>query len=369
MTKATETILEIDLNALSNNYKYLTSKLKNNTKFMAVVKAYAYGSDSVAIAKELVDLGADYFAVAYPIEGVTLRDAAIQTPILVLHPLPVNFDVIVNRCLEPSIYSFKILDEFIAYAEKTNQNNYPIHLKFNTGLNRLGFTEDEISLISKKLAATKSVKVKSAFSHLGASEDLLEKEFSLKQINTFKSISEKLTAELGYKPLLHCANTSGIINYPEAHFDMVRSGIGLYGFGNDKVENKNFKPIATLKTVISQIHTVKKGESIGYNRGIIVEKTAQSATLPLGHADGIPRSYGKGKGWVVINGKKAPIHGNVCMDMIMVDVTDIECEEGDEAIVFGSTNTAEDLSAAINSIPYELLTAISQRIKRVICRK
>lgn len=368
MPKATETLLEIDLNALDNNYRYLTSKLKTGTKFMAVVKAYAYGSDAVIIAQELVNLGVDYFAVAYPIEGETLRNAAIETPILVLHPLPVNFDTIVNRCLEPSIYSFKILSEFIAYAEKNNQKNYPIHLKFNTGLNRLGFTENDISLIVEKLKTTSCVKVKSAFSHLGASEDLNEKEFTLKQINTFKSISEELISQLGYKPLLHCANTSGIINYPEAHFNMVRSGIGLYGFGNDKEENKNFKPVATLKTVISQIHTVKKGESVGYNRGIIANKTMLSATLPLGHADGIPRSYGKGKGWVIINGKKAPIHGNVCMDMIMVDVTDIVCEEGDEAIVFGATNTAEDLSAAINSISYELLTAISQRVKRVVCR-
>ncbi|MCB0464779.1 MAG: alanine racemase [Aequorivita sp.] len=368
MPKATETLLEIDLNALDNNYRYLTSKLKSETKVLAVVKAFGYGSDSVAIAKELVELDVDYLAVAYPNEGETLRNAKIETPILVLHPLPINFEVIVNHCLEPSIYSRKMLEYFIAFAEEKKQTNYPIHLKFNTGLNRLGFIKSDIDFIVEKLSKTKSVKVKSLFSHLAASEDLKLKEFTLGQIEGFRKISEELTVKLGYKPLLHCANTSGIINYPEAHFDMVRTGIGLYGFGNDPSENKHLKPVGTLKTVISQIHTVKKSESVGYNRGFIAEKTTRSATLPIGHADGIPRSYGKGKGWVTINGEKAHILGNVCMDMIMVDVTGIDCDEGDEAIIFGPSATADELSAAINSISYELITAVSQRVKRIICR-
>ena len=369
MPKATETLLEIDLNALDHNYRYITSKVEPGTKILAVVKAFGYGSDSVVIAKELADLGADYFAVAYANEGETLRTASIETPILVLHTLPTNFEVIVNRCLEPSIYSRKMLEEFIAFVEEKKQKNYPIHLKFNTGLNRLGFVEGDVSFIAEVLSKTESVKVKSAFSHLAASEDLKEKEFTLGQIENFRKISEELISKLGYKPLLHCANTSGIINYPQAHFDMVRTGIGLYGFGNDKEENKKLKPVGTLKTVISQIHKIEKGESVGYNRGFIAEKTTLSATLPIGHADGIPRSYGKGKGWVTINGEKAPILGNVCMDMIMVDVTTIDCEEGDEAIVFGPSATADVLSAAINSISYELITAISQRVKRVVCRK
>lgn len=369
MPKANETLLEIDLNALDDNYRYITSKIKSGTKIMAVVKAYAYGSDSVAIAKELISLGVDYFAVAYPSEGANLRDANIKSPILVLHPLPVNFEVIVNRYLEPAIYSLRMLERFIAFAENGEQQDFPIHLKFNTGLNRLGFIESDISAITEMLSKTKSVKVKSAFSHLAASDDLNQKDFTLKQIETFRRISEELIFKLGYKPLLHCANTSGILNYPEAHFDMVRSGIGLYGFGNNKEENKHLKPVGTLKTELSQIHTVQPGESVGYNRGFIAEKLTRSATLPIGHADGIPRSLGKGKGWVTVAGKKAPILGNVCMDMIMVDVTGIDCEEGDEAIVFGTSITAEELSAAANSIPYELITGISQRVKRVICRK
>ncbi len=368
MPKATETVLEIDLNALANNYRYLTSKLKPKTKVMAVVKAFAYGSDSVVIAKELKTLGVDYLAVAYAKEGETLRNAAIETPILVLHPLPINFELIVNRCLEPSIYSIKMLREFISFAEEKKQKDYPIHLKFNTGLNRLGFIESDVSAIVEMLAKTNSVKVKSVFSHLAASEDLKLKDFTLNQINLFRNISDTLVSKLGYKPYLHCANTSGIINYPEAHFNMVRSGIGLYGFGNDPEENKHLKPVATLKTVISQIHQVENGESVGYNRGFIADKPTKSATLPIGHADGIPRSYGKGKGWVSINGKKAYILGNVCMDMIMVDVTNIACEEGDEAIVFGPSATAEDLAAAINSISYELITAVSQRVKRLVVK-
>src|SRR5690554_4611935 len=369
MQKAQETVLEIDLNALDNNYRYLSSKLKPETKILGVVKAFGYGSDSVTIAKELVELGIDYFAVAYTGEGETLRNENIKTPIIVLHPLPVNFDVIINRCLEPSIYSPKMLEEFIKFAESRGQQNYPIHLKIDTGLKRLGFENDELNFIIEKLSKTSSVKVKSIFSHLAASEDLSEKEFTSRQIADFKIVSEELISRLGYRPMLHCANTSGIINYPEAHFDMVRSGIGLNGFGNDPEENKHLKPISTLKTVISQIHTVEKGESIGYNRSFMATEKTRSATLPIGHADGIPRSYGKGKGWVLINGKKAPILGNVCMDMIMVDITNIDCEEGDEAIVFGTSSTAEELSAAINSISYELISAISQRVKRVICRK
>ncbi len=248
------------------------------------------------LQKNLWNLGVDYFAVAYAYEGETLRNAKIETPILVLHPLPIHFEVILNRCMEPSIYSRKMLEGFITFAEENKQTNYPIHLKFNTGMNRLGFTESDVPYIVEILSKTKSVKVKSAFSHLAASEDLKEKKFTLNQIKGFKKISEVLISKLGYTPMFHCTNTSGIMNFPEAHFDMVRTGIGLYGFGNDPEENKHLKPVGTLKTIITQIHKVEKGESVGYNRGFIAEKTTLSATLAIGHADGIPRSYGNGKG-------------------------------------------------------------------------
>lgn len=364
MIKAQETVLEINLKALQHNYEYLKSTLQKDTKFLAVVKAFAYGSDANEIANHLQSLGADYFAVAYINEGVALRNAGITKPILVLHPQPINFKILIEHCLEPSLYNAKILKEFISVASNEKQIEYPIHIKFNTGLNRLGFSHNDINFIQNTLEQTKTVKVKSIFSHLAASEDLNEKEFTLNQIENFKTIAEKLTKAIGYNPLLHICNTSGILNYPEAHLNMVRSGIGLYGFGNSEKENKNLKPIASLKTVISQIHTIEKGESVGYNRAYKGGAIQKTATLPIGHADGIGRIYGKGNGFVTINGKQAPIIGNVCMDMIMVNITNIDCQEGDEVIIFDTNTTAETLAETANTISYELITSISQRVKR-----
>lgn len=366
MPKAQQTVLEIDLKALKHNFDYLKSKLNSNTKFMAVVKAFAYGSDACEIANYLQNIGADYFAVAYTNEGVALRNAGITQPILVLHPQTVNFKDLIYNCLEPNLYNAKILNEFIAVASQENQTNYPVHIKFNTGLNRLGFSETDVDDIVSKLNATKSVKVASIFSHLAASEDLNEKAFTLNQIHSFKTISDKMINTLGYTPMLHMCNTSGVLNYPEAHFDMVRCGIGLYGFGTPiTIGTESLKPISTLKTVISQIHHIEKGESVGYNRAFKSDSFQKTATLPIGHADGIGRQYGNGKGFVTINGKKATIIGNVCMDMIMVNITNVDCKEGDEVIIFGKNPTAETLASAVNTISYELITAISQRIKRV----
>lgn len=369
MSKVFETTLEIRLNALGHNYRYLSSKLKKDVKFMAVVKAYGYGNDAAEIAKELKRLGVDYFAVAYAKEGIALRDYGIKSSVLVLHPLPVNFEDMIDRCLEPSLYNVEVLNEFIKAAEAKKQIDYPVHIKFNTGLNRLGFWENDVDHIVMKLNESKAIKAKSIFSHLAASEDLLENAFTLNQIETFRGISKNMIESLGYRPMLHMCNTSGILNYPEAHLDMVRSGIGLYGFGNSDKENKNFKPIASLKSIISQIHHIEKGETVGYNRAFksdpnILEQ--KIATIPIGHADGISRAYGNEKGWVVINNKKAPIVGNVCMDMIMVNITDIDCSEGDEVLIFGEHPSANELAETIGSIPYELITAVSQRIKRVV---
>ena len=366
MPKAQQTVLEINLKALEHNLNHLKNKLQPNTKFMAVVKAFAYGSAPCEIAHYLEHLNIDYFAVAYINEGVALRASGINTPILVLHPQTVNFDQLIEHRLEPALYNNKILDEFLAVASDKQLNAYPVHLKFNTGRNRLGFSEEHVANVATKLNSNSHVTVKSMFSHLAASEDLTEKPFSINQIERFKNISKTLINALGYKPMLHMCNTSGILNYPEAHFDMVRSGIGLYGYGNSPKENKNLKPIATLKTVISQIHHIDKGKSVGYNRAFISQAPTKTATLPIGHADGIGRQYGKGKGFVTINGQKAHIIGNVCMDMIMVDVSHIECNEGDEVVVFGGQTTAETLAETANTISYELLTSLSQRIKRVI---
>ena len=366
MLKATETVLEINLNALEHNYNFLRKKLQPTTKFMGVVKAFAYGSDAAVVAKKLESLGANYFAVAYTSEGIALREAGIQLPILVLHPLAANFDSLMQYQLEPSLYSKKILLDFIAAASKANQDHYPIHFKFNTGLNRLGFTKDDVAFIGETVNSTNAVMVASLFSHLAASEDLEEQNFTLGQIQNYISITQALEPLLGYTPLRHILNTSGIINYSEKYqFDMVRSGIGLYGFGNDAAIDPQLQPIATLKTVISQINTITAGESVGYNRAFVAAETTKTATLPIGHADGIGRQYGNRNASVLINGKKAPIIGNVCMDMIMVDVSNIDCNEGDEVIVFGKGQSAEAFAATTGTISYELLCSISQRIKRV----
>ena len=314
----------------------------------------------------------DYLAVAYVHEGIALRDAGITVPVLVLHPQTVNLGAIIDRCLEPNLYSMNILERFIEIAKEKNQIDYPIHIKFNTGLNRLGFLKKDIESIISKLKNTPAVKVRSIFSHLAASEDLTEKEFSYSQIEDFRSIYERFIALFGEKPILHMCNTSGILNFPEAHHDMVRSGIGLYGYGNSEEESLNFKPVATLKSIISQVHHVHKGGTVGYNRAYTIRPEFEEqiiATIPIGHADGISRSYGNGKGWVTINGHKAPIVGNVCMDMIMVNITTIPCNEGDEVIVFGQYTSAEELSKSIQSISYELITSVSQRIKRVFVKK
>ncbi|SNY94903.1 alanine racemase [Flagellimonas pacifica] len=366
MDKIGESTLFIDLSALEHNYRYLKSKIAPETKFLAVVKAFAYGSDMVSIAKKMESLEADYLAVAYAKEGVLLRNAGIKIPILVLHPQPINFGEIIDNNLEPSLYSPKILREFLAEAKQRQLANFPVHIKFNTGLNRLGFWESDVAFIHQQLQGRNESKVISIFSHLAASEDKNEKEFSQTQISTFEKISKEIDQKLGYSPFRHMLNTSGIINYPQAQFEMVRSGIGLYGYGNDAKVDAQLKPVATLKTVISQIHKIEPHESVGYNRAYKSEGYRITATLPLGHADGIGRQYGSGKTYVSINGKKALIIGNVCMDMIMIDITGIDCKEGDEVLIFGEESSAEDFAGSANTISYEILTAISSRVKRVV---
>ncbi|MGB5428930.1 alanine racemase, partial [Eudoraea sp.] len=287
MPKVKETILELDLEALEHNYNYLRSKIHPSTMFLAVVKAFAYGSDSVIIAKKLEKLGVDYIAVAYAHEGRVLREAGIKTPILVLHAQPSNYTMVIKNCLEPSLYSPRVLREFLKTSKTEKQKAYPVHLKFNTGLNRLGFSENDIDYIAGQVEDRKELKIKSIFSHLAASEDKSEEEFSQNQIKSFEKIAEEFTSKLKIRPFMHILNTSGIFNYPEAQFQMVRSGIGLYGYGNEVRYDAKLRPVATLKTIISQIHKIEPNESVGYNRAFISGGTKKTATLPLGHADGI----------------------------------------------------------------------------------
>ncbi|MDH5412695.1 MAG: alanine racemase [Flavobacteriaceae bacterium] len=366
MPKAQETVIEINLAALEHNFNFFKSKLHKKTKFLAVVKASGYGSEASIVAKYLEQLNVDYFAVAYTKEGIVLRNAGIKTPILVLHPQTVNFEALIDHCLEPNLYNARLLNKFLKITQKKRLRDYPIHIKFNTGLNRLGFSENEVDFIIERLSKTNNLKVKSIFSHLAASEDMNESDFTLRQIQKFKGIANKFKKQIGYEIMLHQLNTSGILNYPEAQFDMVRCGIGLYGFGNDTDYTKQLMNVTTLKSVISQIHSIKPNESVGYNRAFKSSEATKTATIPIGHADGIYRAFGNGVGYVSIMGKKAPVVGNVCMDMIMVNITYIDCREGDEVIIFDNQETVVKLANNINTIPYEILTALSHRIKRIV---
>ncbi|WBX70986.1 alanine racemase [Tenacibaculum retecalamus] len=361
------TVLEIDAKSVAHNFAYFKQKLNPNTKILAVVKAFGYGSEATEIAK-LLQNKVDYFAVAYSNEGIILREAGIKTPILVLHPQIQNLKDIVKHRLEPNLYNFKIFDAFLQLADETILMNYPVHIKFNTGLNRLGFWHTDVPNIITAVKKSNNIKVESIFSHLAASEDPNEQEFTIGQINNFAYIVKQFYEHLGYKPMIHILNTSGVINYPQAQFDMVRLGIGLYGFGNNQQETAQLKNTHTLKSIISQIHIIQPGETVGYNRAFVASKPTRSATIPIGHADGISRKLGNKEGFVFINNQPAPIIGNVCMDMIMVDVTKIECKEGDEVIIFNHQQHIEYIAHKCETIPYEILTAISQRVKRLVKR-
>lgn len=359
------TVLEIDANAVLHNLQYFKQKIQPQTKILAVVKAFGYGSEAVEIAK-ITQNNVDYFAVAYTNEGVILRNAGITKPILVLQPQIQNLEELIQHGLEPSLYSFKIFDAFMQLADKKPLMNYPIHLKFNTGLNRLGFWHTDIPAIISEVKKSNNIKVTSIFSHLAASEDINEKDFTIGQINNFAYIVKNIYKHLSYEPMIHILNTSGVINYPQAQFDMVRIGIGLYGFGNNEQETAQLKNTHTLKSIISQINLIQPGETVGYNRAFVASKPTQSATIPIGHADGISRKLGNKNGVVFINNQPAPIIGNVCMDMIMVDVTAIDCKEGDTVILFNHQQHLEYMAYKSETIPYETLTSLSQRIKRLV---
>jgi alanine racemase len=279
---------------------------------------------------------------------------------LVLHPQFDDFNEIIENDLEPNIYSFRILDAFLSKSQK-----HPFHIKFNTGLNRLGFSINDIDRLHNILGSTNNIKY--IFSHLGASEDLEEKKFTFNQINLFEKIIEKIENKFCKKFNKHLLNSSGILNYPKYQYDMVRSGISLYGYGNSKIYKGELKPVLFLKSVISQIHEIKKGESVGYNRGFIANNDIKIAIIPIGHADGISRSLGNGKVGFIINNKVAKTVGNICMDMLMLDISQINCKEGDlVSIIDDQIQTAEDFGSSANTISYEILTALSSRIKRIV---
>ncbi|MEY4011742.1 MAG: hypothetical protein RIT22_866 [Bacteroidota bacterium] len=367
--KTHETVLEINLNAISHNLNFYKSKLQPNTKMMVMVKAFGYGNGGFEIAKLLEYHQVDYLGVAFADEGISLKNAGIQLPIMVLNPESTSFPAIIQHELEPEIYSLKGLKAFLKIAEQHNLHQFPIHIKLDTGMHRLGFEADTIQELIQTLKGNQRVAIKSILSHMATSDAEEHKTFSIAQIRLFEELSNQLMQELHIQPIRHILNTSGISNFPEGQFDMVRLGIGLYGVSNDSEEQKYLENVSTLKSVISQIRTVPAGESVGYGRRFMAEKPTRVATIPIGYADGIARLWGNGVGYVLINKEKALILGSVCMDMLMVDVTGIACAEGDAVIVFGESPTVIEMAQKTHTIPYEILTSISQRVKRVFYRE
>jgi alanine racemase len=366
MSKVLETRLEIDLKALEANFKLLKSYLSPQTKMMGVVKAFAYGTDSEIIGKALVNLGADYLAVAYIEEGVRLRKAGVKVPILIFYPQLEEIENLIDYELTPSIYTHRFLDSLCKELSYHDVKEVKIHLKINTGLNRLGFDLTELDSILVHLNSEPKIKIEGLFSHLAASGNEDEVEFTKAQISKFKEAKAFFETHLKYRFISHICNSSGILNFPEAELDMVRAGIALFGYGNNPTEHKMLKAVASLKTVIAQLRNIQKGDSVGYERNFIATGPTKIATLPLGYADGISRIFGNGKAQVLVNGKKAPIVGNVCMDTLMVDVSGIDCQEGDVVEVFGKNNTVIDFDLEQQTIPYEVITRISQRVTRVL---
>lgn len=367
--KTHETVLEINLNAISHNLNFFKSKLALKTKLMVMVKAFGYGNGGFEIAKLLEHHKVDYLGVAFADEGISLKSAGINVPIMVMNPETTSFSAIIQHQLEPEIYSIKGLKAFLKMAEQKKLKHFPIHLKIDTGMHRLGFEEEQLSELIAILKGNETVQIKSILSHLATSDDLKHDAFAQSQIALFEQLSTQLITELKIKPIRHILNTSGISNYPDAQYDMVRLGIGLYGISNDEEEQKYLENVGALKSVISQIRTIEVGESVGYGRRFVAEKTTKIATIPIGYADGIRRSWGNEVGYVVINGKEAKIVGSVCMDMLMVNVTEIDCKEGQSVIIFGENPTVNLMAKALNTIPYEVLTGISQRVKRVFFRE
>ncbi len=367
--KTHETVLEINLNALSHNLSFFKSKLKPKTKLMVMVKAFGYGNGGFEIAKLLEHHKVDYLGVAFADEGISLKNDGIHLPIMVLNPESTSFSAIIQHQLEPEIYSLKGLRAFLKIAEQKKLKKYPIHIKLDTGMHRLGFEEEQLPELIVTLKDNQSVLVKSILSHMATSDDLEHHEFALYQIALFEKMSSTIMNELKIKPIRHILNTSGISNFPKAQYDMVRLGIGLYGISNDPEEQPNLENVGTLKSIISQIRTIDAGESVGYGRRFMATKTMKVATIPIGYADGISRHWGNGVGYVTIHDQKATIIGSICMDMLMLDVSDITCIEGDSVVIFGESPTVIYLAEKLQTIPYEILTGISQRVKRVFYRE
>ena len=366
--KTHETILEINLDSISHNLNFFKSKLGEKVKMMVMVKAFGYGNGGLEIAKLLEHHKVDYLGVAFADEGISLKNGGIKLPIMVLNPESTSFPSIIQYQLEPEIYTIKGLKAFLKIAHEKHLKEYPIHIKLDTGMHRLGFEENSLDELIATLRGNKTVRIQSILSHMATSDEPKHNDFANSQIRLFEKLSSKLMNELNIQPIRHILNTSGISNFPAAQYNMVRLGIGLYGVSNDPAEQKYLENVGTLKSIISQVRTIPAGDSVGYGRRFMAEKTTKIATIPIGYADGISRLWGNEVGYIMIKNQKAPIVGSICMDMLMVNVTEIDCKEGDSVIIFGENPTVTEMAKALKTIPYEILASISQRVKRVFFR-
>ena len=358
--------LELDLSGCRDNYKYFRGLLKPQTKMLVLVKANAYGHGAVEFAKMMTEAGADYLAVAYPVEGMELREAGIHKPILVLTAGTEFFNEIIDNNLEPSIPNTSALDILCKTLEERDIRNFPIHIKLDTGMHRLGFMTSELAELEDYLSKTDRVRVKSIFSHLAASDEPDNDDFTLGQIELFQKNAGALSDSLGYKPMWHILNSAGIERFPQYQFDMVRLGIGIYGIS--ALPGVKLAPVASLKCKILQIKHLKPEDgTVGYGRhGKIAPEGTVTATIPVGYADGIDRLLGCGRASFLLNGKRVPTIGNICMDMCMLDITGVEAKVGDTVTIFGKEPTISELAAILGTIPYEILTSVPRRIERVV---
>lgn len=362
--KVHETILEVNLNAIVDNLNFYRSHMDESTKLVAMVKADAYGAGAIEVSKVLQDHQIDYLAVAVADEGVQLRKAGITTNIMIMNPEMTSFQTLFDNKLEPEVYNFRLLDALIKAAKQQGVSDFPIHVKLDTGMHRLGFDpENDMEELIAVLKSQKCVTPRSVFSHfVGADEDCFD-EMSAEQYRKFKVGSDKLLAAFDHKILRHIDNSAGILHFHERQMEMCRLGIGLYGVNNR--DNSIINNVSTLKTTILQIRDVKKEDTVGYSKKGVLTRDSRIAAIPIGYADGLNRHLGRGHCYCLVNGQKAYYVGNICMDVAMIDVTDIDCKEGDSVEIFGSNLPVTVLSDALDTIPYEVLTSISSRVKKI----
>lgn len=364
--KSHQTVMSVNLSSIRHNLQVIKRRLKENVKVMAMVKASSYGSGNSEVANMLEDSGVNYLTVAYPDEGIILRRKNIQLPIMVMSPSTSSFDKMLLWNLEPEIFNLRSLNNFIEVVKSYNKQSYPIHIKLDTGMHRLGFVSDELDMLITTLCQEKSIKVASIFSHFSAADEPQFNDFTHQQALAFKTMSYKIISALDYRPLLHICNTAGAVQFPEYHFDMVRLGLGLYGIDSSNSLNNQLLQTNSLTTTIAQIKKVPIGDTIGYGRRGKAIKNMSIATICIGYADGYPRALSNGVGHVIINNQIAKVIGSIAMDMCMVDVSHIDnVTEGDEVIIFGTALPIQLIAQWANTIPYEIMTNISTRVKRV----